>query len=310
MDLVVGRVVKAHGVTGELVVDVRTDDPDSRFAPGSPCARSRPRRAPNAHYVVDSVREHSGRLLVRLDGVADRDAADALRGTVFRRRLRDLPPIDDPDEFYDHQLEGLAGAHRRRARRRHCHRGAAHRGGGIAVGHAGDAAPKCWCRSSAPSSRRCRWTTRPSRSTRPRVCWSWADAMRIDVVTIFPGYLDPLRQSLPGKAIDAGIIDLRVHDLRRWTHDVHRSVDDSPYGGGPGMVMKAPVWGEALDEICSAGNTSRGADAGGPAVHPSRRPTLERRAASGVRLRAVRGHRPAGDRRCGPPDARRRGVDR
>jgi tRNA (guanine37-N1)-methyltransferase len=75
--------------------------------------------------------------------------------------------------------------------------------------------------------------------------------MRIDVVTIFPAYLDPLRQSLPGKAIDAGIIDLAVHDLRRWTHDVHKSVDDSPYGGGPGMVMKAPVWGEAIDEICS-----------------------------------------------------------
>ena len=75
--------------------------------------------------------------------------------------------------------------------------------------------------------------------------------MRIDVVTIFPDYLDPLRQSLPGKAIEAGIVDVAVHDLRRWTHDVHRSVDDSPYGGGPGMVMKAPVWGEALDEICS-----------------------------------------------------------
>lgn len=75
--------------------------------------------------------------------------------------------------------------------------------------------------------------------------------MRIDVVTIFPDYLDPLRQSLPGRAIDAGIVELGVHDLRRWTHDVHRSVDDSPYGGGPGMVMKAPVWGEALDEICS-----------------------------------------------------------
>jgi tRNA (guanine37-N1)-methyltransferase len=72
------------------------------------------------------------------------------------------------------------------------------------------------------------------------------------VVTIFPEYLDPLRQSLPGRAIDAGIVDLAVHDLRRWTHDVHRSVDDAPYGGGPGMVMKAPVWGEALDEICSA----------------------------------------------------------
>ncbi|WP_454789457.1 tRNA (guanosine(37)-N1)-methyltransferase TrmD [Mycolicibacterium lutetiense] len=75
--------------------------------------------------------------------------------------------------------------------------------------------------------------------------------MRIDVVTIFPAYLDPIRQALPGKAIDAGILAVAVHDLRNWTHDVHRSVDDSPYGGGPGMVMKAPVWGEALDEICS-----------------------------------------------------------
>lgn len=76
--------------------------------------------------------------------------------------------------------------------------------------------------------------------------------MRIDVVTIFPGYLEPVRQSLPGRAIDAGIVDFAVHDLRRWTHDVHHSVDDSPYGGGPGMVMKAPVWGDALDEICTA----------------------------------------------------------
>jgi tRNA (guanine37-N1)-methyltransferase len=61
-----------------------------------------------------------------------------------------------------------------------------------------------------------------------------------------------LRQSLPGRAIESGIVDLAVHDLRRWTHDVHHSVDDAPYGGGPGMVMKAPVWGAALDEICTA----------------------------------------------------------
>lgn len=76
--------------------------------------------------------------------------------------------------------------------------------------------------------------------------------MRIDVVTIFPDYLVPVRQSLPGKAIDSGIVEFAVHDLRRWTYDVHHSVDDAPYGGGPGMVMKAPVWGEALDEICTA----------------------------------------------------------
>ncbi|ANE81257.1 tRNA (guanosine(37)-N1)-methyltransferase TrmD [Mycobacterium adipatum] len=76
--------------------------------------------------------------------------------------------------------------------------------------------------------------------------------MRIDVVTIFPAYLDALHQALPGKAIQSGIVELGVHDLREWTHDVHRSVDDAPYGGGPGMVMKAPVWGAALDDICSA----------------------------------------------------------
>lgn len=76
--------------------------------------------------------------------------------------------------------------------------------------------------------------------------------MRIDVITIFPDYLQPVRQSLPGKAIESGVVEFAVHDLRQWTHDVHHSVDDAPYGGGPGMVMKAPVWGDALDEICTA----------------------------------------------------------
>ena len=107
MDLVVGRVVKAHGVTGEVVVEVRTDDPDLRFAPGS-SLRGRPSRGgPESRYVVESARDHSGRLLVRLNGVADRNSAESLRGTVFLVDSEDLPPIEDPDEFYDHQLEGL-----------------------------------------------------------------------------------------------------------------------------------------------------------------------------------------------------------
>ena len=75
--------------------------------------------------------------------------------------------------------------------------------------------------------------------------------MRIDVISIFPDYLNPLREALLGKAIASGKIAVSVHDLRNWTHDVHRSVDDSPYGGGPGMVMKPQVWGEALDEVCA-----------------------------------------------------------
>jgi tRNA (guanine37-N1)-methyltransferase len=73
--------------------------------------------------------------------------------------------------------------------------------------------------------------------------------VRIDVVTIFPGYLAPLREALLGRALEAGLIDLAVHDLRDWTHDVHHAVDDAPYGGGPGMVMKPQVWGEALDAV-------------------------------------------------------------
>lgn len=79
--------------------------------------------------------------------------------------------------------------------------------------------------------------------------------MRIDVVTIFAEYLAPLRESLLGKAIGAGLIELGVHDLRAFTTDRHRTVDDTPYGGGPGMVMKPDVWGRALDAVCTPETT-------------------------------------------------------
>lgn len=81
--------------------------------------------------------------------------------------------------------------------------------------------------------------------------------MRIDVVTIFPDYLAPLDLSLIGRARAQGLIDLRVHDLRTWTSDRHRTVDDTPYGGGAGMVMRPEPWGLALDEI-AAQDTTRG----------------------------------------------------
>lgn len=73
--------------------------------------------------------------------------------------------------------------------------------------------------------------------------------MRIDIVSIFPDYLGPLRLSLIGKAVDSGTIELHIHDLRDWTADRHRTVDDTPYGGGPGMVMSPEPWGRALDDI-------------------------------------------------------------
>ena len=76
--------------------------------------------------------------------------------------------------------------------------------------------------------------------------------MRIDIVTIFPDYLAPLQLSLIGKAIEDGLLEVHVHDLRQWTHDRHRTVDDTPYGGGAGMVMKPEPWGEALDALLAS----------------------------------------------------------
>ena len=73
--------------------------------------------------------------------------------------------------------------------------------------------------------------------------------MRIDIVTIFPDFFGVLDVSLLGKARERGLIDVVVHDLRDYTHDRHRTVDDTPYGGGAGMVMRPEPWGEALDEV-------------------------------------------------------------
>jgi tRNA (guanine37-N1)-methyltransferase len=79
--------------------------------------------------------------------------------------------------------------------------------------------------------------------------------VRIDIVTIFPEFFGVLDVSLLGKARTSGIIDVAVHDLRDFTHDRHRTVDDTPYGGGAGMVMRPEPWGEALDSIVDAGST-------------------------------------------------------
>ncbi len=73
--------------------------------------------------------------------------------------------------------------------------------------------------------------------------------MRIDAVSIFPDYFNVLELSLLGKAQKQGLIAFQAHDLRNWTHDIHKTVDDSPYGGGAGMVMKPEPWGEAFDEL-------------------------------------------------------------
>ncbi|GAA3866585.1 ribosome maturation factor RimM [Saccharothrix violaceirubra] len=106
MDVVVGRVAKAHGITGELAVDVRTDSPDTRFAEGS-VLNAKLRDGTSRDLTVTAARHHAGRLLVRFEEVVTRDVAETLRGTLLLGSTADLPPTGDPDEFYDHELEGL-----------------------------------------------------------------------------------------------------------------------------------------------------------------------------------------------------------
>ncbi|MEV4120328.1 ribosome maturation factor RimM [Micromonospora sp. NPDC049645] len=136
MQLVVGRIGKPHGVRGEVTVEVRTDEPEARFAPGTvlrtepgatpPPARSTvPRTEPGAtpppstdepgvpfrvpaELTIEDARFHQGRMLVAFDGILDRDTAEALRGTLLVVDSADVAPPDDPEEFHDHQLVGLA----------------------------------------------------------------------------------------------------------------------------------------------------------------------------------------------------------
>lgn len=105
MDLVVGRIGKPQGVRGEVTVELRTDDPDARFAPGSSLRTDPVERGP---LTVAEVRPRPGGLVVAFAGVVGREGAEALRGTMLVVDSADLPPIEDDDEWYDHDLIGLA----------------------------------------------------------------------------------------------------------------------------------------------------------------------------------------------------------
>ncbi|MEU8340195.1 16S rRNA processing protein RimM [Actinomadura meyerae] len=103
--LVVGRIGRPHGVRGEVTIDVRTDEPDTRFAAGTRIATDPGTAGP---LTIERTRWHSGRLLVRFTGIGDRDAAEALRGTWLVVDPGDIPPSTDPDDFHDQELIGLS----------------------------------------------------------------------------------------------------------------------------------------------------------------------------------------------------------
>lgn len=126
--------------------------------------------------------------------------------------------------------------------------------------------------------------------------------MRIDIVTIFPEYLAPLELSLIGRARRAGLVEIAVHDLRDFTHDRHRTVDDAPAGGGAGMVMRPEPWGEVLDRLCApGGDDPSGADA------PT--PTLLVPSPSGERFDQPMAHELAGLERIAFACGRYEGID-
>jgi 16S rRNA processing protein RimM len=104
VQLVVGRVIRPHGLTGEVSVEIRTDEPDLRFTVGSVLTTDPVDAGP---LTITAVRPHQGRLLVVFDGVADRDAAEAVRGVLLCVDSATVPPTTDPDEFHDHDLVGL-----------------------------------------------------------------------------------------------------------------------------------------------------------------------------------------------------------
>ncbi len=285
MQRVVARVGRAHGLRGEVSIEVRTDVPEERFVPGATFAtdpadagpltldtRARPQRRAAAAVRLRA-RPHRRR------GAARRAAAGRRRGLrragrLVRARARRPARRGPRGSACSARSCGWTPAPRRTCSS--CARWPA---------------PRCSCRSWRPSCPRstspagASSSTRPAGcSTRPRTTSRRGRLMRVDVVTIFPAYLDALQLSLIGKAREQGLLDVAVHDLRDFTHDRHRTVDDTPYGGGPGMVMRPEPWGEALDHVEQAGRAALGDDAATPA--PARAQPVRRAVHPGDGARA------------------------
>ena len=256
MLVTVGRIGRAHGIKGEVGMIVRTDEPDRRFADGAVLmTENKPARA----LTVESSRWHSGRLLVKFVEAPDRTAAENLRNLALQAEIGEEERPEDPEEYYDRELIGLAVrttdgdeagevidvVHLPSQDLLEIRRPG---GNAVLVPLVEELVPEISLDkgyvlvADRPGLLDPEGAEEVPNEPGRRL-------MRLDVFSIFPEYLAALDLSLVGKAAKSGLLDVRVHDLRDWTHDRHRTVDDTPSGGGAGMVMKPEPWGEALDTV-------------------------------------------------------------
>ena len=243
--LIVGRITRAHGLRGEVVVDLLGEE--SRLAPASTLHTN------GGVLTVVSARPHQNRWVVAFEGVSTREAADALRGTELRAE-----PIDVAGALWLHDLLGATAVDP----------------GGEVLGTIAAVVPNPAAdllelveRRARPDDLRGRLGGRRPRRPPPRRRPAGGAAgarvsepegrasdrhgsLRVDVFTIFPALVDAFAgASLLGRARAAGLVDVRLHDLREHTTDVHRSVDDTPYGGGAGMVLRPEPLFAAVEAV-------------------------------------------------------------
>ena len=268
MEVVVARIGRPHGLHGEVSVEVRTDDPEGRFAPGM-TVRTDPAAA--GPLTIDRRPGALGPAAAALRGVRRPHAAPRACATCCSSPTSTRPsgpttrtsstttsssgwpcaPWPANPSASSREVLHLPGQDVLAVRRPD--------GTEVLVPFVAEIVP----RSTSTAGGRGRPAGRPARPTYRTTTPASSD-VRLDVVTIFPEYLAPLRLSLIGRAVEDGLIDLHVHDLRDWTTDRHRTVDDTPYGGGPGMVMRPEPWGAALDAVIGepAADAARAAGAG------------------------------------------------
>ena len=238
--VIVGTIGRAHGLRG--TGDRPSAGPtasSSGFAAGATVRTSDRTLTVSGHSWLNGV------LLVAFDGVGDRTSAEALRGLELW--AEGIAEPTEPDEYADLVLIGMDVVDPDGAALGTPECGSAQPRSRLARGaHSGRRSDGALRRGTGPRGRSVEPSDRGHSD--PRAC-SRRSTMRIDLISIFPDYFAPLELSLVGKAVSSGLVELGVHDLRTWTHDRHRTVDDTPYGGGAGMVMMPQPWGEALDEL-------------------------------------------------------------